>query len=93
MSRRDRPIYHELKDGLPAPARRVIEELVEVGRSPEEVLGRLVDEEGRDIYEAFGYVREVLSWALMEMTGSDFLSPLAYAEPSATPPVSPLAAG
>jgi len=70
--------YTELKDHLPAPARRVVEGLMEAGQAPEDVLRRLVREEGCDLLEAYGYVREVLSRSLMELTGSSFATPVAW---------------
>jgi hypothetical protein len=78
--REDKVSYTELKDSLPAPARHVVEEFLEANEPPEHVLRRLVREEGCDIYEAYGYVREVLSRALMELTGSSF-SPSVEWEP------------
>jgi hypothetical protein len=70
--------YREAKAHLPAPARRVVEELVEVGESPEHVARRLVTEEGCELWEAHDYMRAALAQALMEMTGADFRFPLEY---------------
>jgi hypothetical protein len=70
--------YTELKDSLPAPARHVVEEFLEANEAPEHVLRRLVREEGCDIYQAYGYVREVLSRALMELTGASFSAPVQW---------------
>jgi len=74
--RQPRVSYIELKDNLPAPARRVVEAFMETDQSPEDVLRHLVYDEGCDIYEAYGYVREVLSRALMELTGTGFRVPI-----------------
>jgi len=74
----ERMSYFELKDSLPAPARRVVEELIDANQAPEHVLQRLVCEEGCDIFEAYGYVREVLARSLMEMTGAGFRTALSY---------------
>jgi len=63
--------YRELKINLSPPARRVIEELIDARRSPEDVLRRLVREEGCDDTEAYGYVREVLYRSAMELTGAE----------------------
>jgi len=68
--------YIELKDNLPAPARRVVEAFMETDQDPEDILRHLVYHEGCDIYEAYGYVREVLARSLMEMTGTGFRVPV-----------------
>jgi hypothetical protein len=68
--------YRELKDNLPAPARHVVEAFMETSQTPEDILRHLVYDEGCDLTEAYGYVREVLSRALMEMTGSHFRIPI-----------------
>ena len=70
--------YTELKEHLPAPARHVVEALMEANHDPEDVLRRLVYEEGCDVAEAYGYVREVLSRSLMELTGASFAPALAW---------------
>ncbi len=70
--------YTEVKEHLPAPARRVVEGLIETGQAPEDVLRRLVFEEGCDLAEAYDYVREVLSRCLMELTGASFAPPLGW---------------
>ena len=70
--------YTEMKDHLPAPARSVVEAFMERSQAPEDVLRRLVFEEGCDIFEAYGYVREVLSRSLMELTGASFAPPVAW---------------
>jgi len=68
--------YRELKTHLSAPARKVIEELIDDRRWPSEVLRRLVREEGCTDEEAYGYVREVLYRAAMELTGAEARLPL-----------------
>ena len=83
--------YSSLKSHLPAPARRVVEELLEAGLAPEEVLIRLAHDEGCDIYQAYGYVREVLWRSLMEMTDAPLITPLTYTPPHDHP--TPVAAG
>jgi hypothetical protein len=60
-----------LKGHLPAPARRVIEELIDGSRTPEDVLRRLVRDEGCNDSQAYGYVREVLYRSAMELTGAE----------------------
>jgi hypothetical protein len=76
MGRQAGSTYHQLKGHLSPPARRVIEELIDARRSPEDVLRRLVREEGCDDNEAYGYVREVLFRSAMELTGAEARSPL-----------------
>ncbi|MBM3475266.1 MAG: hypothetical protein FJX75_18550 [Armatimonadetes bacterium] len=68
--------YHELKDHLPAPARHVVEALMETDQALEDILRHLVYDEGCDLNEAYGYVREVLSRSLMELTGTGFRVPI-----------------
>jgi hypothetical protein len=68
--------YEEMKGHLSAPARRVIEELIDDRRLPSEVLCRLVREEGCSDEEAYGYVREVLYRSTMELTGAEARLPL-----------------
>jgi len=74
--RKHKVSYYELKDNLPAPARRVVEAFKETNQAPEDILRHLVYDEGCDIYEAYGYVREVLSRSLMELTGAGFRLPI-----------------
>ncbi|MGQ9732291.1 MAG: hypothetical protein ACUVX8_13595 [Candidatus Zipacnadales bacterium] len=71
--------YSNLKNNLSARARRVVEELVEMGLPPEDVLSRLVHEEGCDLHQAYGYVREVLWRSLLEMTNAPLHRPLRHA--------------
>ena len=68
--------YRDLKAHLSAPARKVIEELIDDRRWPSEVLRRLVREDGFTDEEAYGYVREVLYRATMELTGAEAVLPL-----------------
>jgi hypothetical protein len=75
--------YTELKEHLPAPARRVVEGFMEAGQAPEDVLRHLVFEEGCDLPEAYGYVREVLLRSLMELTGASFAPAVAWSPASA----------
>ncbi|MBM3502091.1 MAG: hypothetical protein FJX74_25850 [Armatimonadetes bacterium] len=70
--------YAEMKEHLPAPARTVVEAFMERSQAPEDVLRHLVRDEGCDVFEAYGYVREVLSRSLMELTGADFAPVLAW---------------
>ncbi len=64
-------VYSALKDHLSPPARRVVEELIEERKLPPEVVARLVAEQQCPDAEAWGYVREVLWWALIELTGAE----------------------
>jgi hypothetical protein len=70
--------YRDLKEHLPAPACRVLESLIETNEAPEDVLKHLVRDEGCDLFEAYGYVREVLSRSLMELTGASFAPRVAW---------------
>jgi hypothetical protein len=54
----------------------VIEELIDARQQPEDVLRRLVREEGCNDSEAYGYVREVLYRSAMELTGAEARLPL-----------------
>ncbi len=76
MATRGEVTYRELKGHLSAPARRVIEELIDSGCTPEDVLKRLVREEGCNDSQAYGYVREVLYRSAMELTGAEARLPL-----------------
>ncbi len=71
MAIRGGATYRELKGHLSPPARRVIEELIDARQNPEDVLRRLVQEEGCNDSEAYGYVREVLYRSAMELTGAE----------------------
>jgi len=51
---------------------------METSQDPEDVLRRLVYDEGCEVSEAYGYVREVLSRSLMELTGASFAPALAW---------------
>jgi hypothetical protein len=75
--------YAEMKDHLSAPAQSVVEAFMEAAQSPEDVLRHLVFDEGCDLPEAYGYVREVLSRSLMELTGASFAPTLAWKTGSA----------
>ncbi len=70
--------YRDLKDHLSAPARRVVEELVEDRCWCSDVLRRLVREEGFTDEEAYGYVREVLFRSAMELTDAEAVLPLRF---------------
>ena len=58
-------------DSLDVEVRRVIEELIDSSRTPEDVLRRLVRDEGCNDSQAYGYVREVLYRSAMELTGAE----------------------
>lgn len=76
MTLRSAATYRELKGHLSPPARRVIEELIDARQNPEDVLRRLVRDEGCNDSEAYGYVREVLFRSAMELTGAEARLPL-----------------
>lgn len=85
--------YRDVKEHLSPPARRVIEELIDARRDPEEVLRRVATEELLGDSAAYAYVREVLYRSLLELTGAGVRSPLLYAPAPATTPADPIAAG
>ena len=85
--------YRDVKEHLSRPARRVIEELIDARRDPEEVLRRVATEELFSDSAAYAYVREVLYRSLLELTGGSVCSPLVHAPRPAATPADPIAAG
>lgn len=71
--------YRQLKESLSAPAQKVLEAFMERNQGPEDVIRHLV-REGRDVIQAYAYIREVLARSLMELTGVGFRPPLRWAE-------------
>ncbi len=92
MAQGGRVGYAELKTNLSAPARRVIEELIDAGHAPEDVLRRVA----RELHNepaAYAYVREVLYRSLIELTGAPVHVPLSHPRPVRTDVTAPIAAG
>ncbi|HJN15582.1 MAG TPA: hypothetical protein QGH10_08835 [Armatimonadota bacterium] len=84
--------YAELKSNLPAPARQVIEDLIDARLAPEDVLRRIA-REFQDETAAYAYVREVLYRSLIELTGANVRAPLTHPKPAAVRAADPMAAG